>query len=296
MNEMTKYLLHLDQLRIESKTSIESFTENTCSPRQYSRYLNGSSTITQGKFTKLLQKLNISSNEFYISFHSTNDNEFKYVKEMYHQILNNNYFRVKEINKILGNTTFSTAEVKKFYQFNSILYMYKTNQINELSALDKFSKLIDYKTFDEKSFITFIDLLCLIEIASIEKKIKKEKALKYLHDLLTERNRIYLSSNTRYFLPPLFFRISKIYGIDGDIDKSIQIAAEGLKYSIKTNDMSSLEHLYYLLSLGYLKKGDFSTAQTYKKKCLYVCEVKNDKKSLNNFRSIFEKDFEKYQK
>lgn len=295
MNEMTKYLLHLDQLRIESKTSIESFSENICSPRQYSRYLNGSSTITQGKFTKLLQKLNISSNEFYTSFHSTSDNEFKYVKEMYHQILNKNYYRVKEINKILSNATFSTSEVKNFYEFNSVLYMYKTNQITEFAALDKFSRLIDYTSFENKSFITFIDLLCLIEIASIEKQLKKESALKYLHDLLTERNKIYLSSNTRYFLPPLFFRISKIYGINGDIDKSIQIATEGLKYSIKTNDMSSLEHLYYIISLGYLKKGNILTAQTYKRKCLYVCEVKNDNKSLNNFRIIFEKDFEKYQ-
>jgi len=291
MYGLTNYLLHLDFLRQDSNLSIERFVEGVCSPRQYHRYINGTNQISYDKFISLCSRLNLSLNDFYTSYNKLYNSEFNRVYDLYLAISKLRISEAKRMYLSLKKSNFTDDESLRFFEFCEILFFQKQKKITDYASYRKYSKLIEYDQFSQKIIITFIDILCLVELAKIENITHRKTAILLLHDVLTDRKRIYVSSNTRYILPDIFYFLSKLYGLNNDIINSIQIANEGVKYCIRINDMNALEQLYYLLAIGYFKQGNLELAEENRRNCLYVCKIKKDQSRYTRFKSLLDKDF-----
>lgn len=288
---LTKSLLHLDHLRKSSSISIEQYVDGICSPRQYHRYLNGTSQITHDSFVRLCQKLNLTLTSFNFSFSSHGNTEFKEVFTMYSALCK---FNAKEAERLYDKFKFHSflnEEASRFFDFCKITHQLNTKVITKYTAYDQYSKLIDYKSYKDKTIYTFIDAITLCEIAHLELERKVFDAMQYLHEMLTDRKRRYVSSNTRYVLPQIYVRLCKLYGLNNEIEKSLDIAMEGIKYSQYVNDMSTLEYLFYYASLCHLKLNNIEEAIKYKTKCLNICEIKENKKVYDKFNAWINKDF-----
>lgn len=290
MVEFSKYLLHLDYLRRISNLGIESFVEGICSPRQYHRYLNGTSHIPYDTFSKLCKRLDLSVNEFNFSFQSLGNSEFDDVRVFYSALCNRDKTKSEQSFNKLKNHNFNNDEAMRFFQFCETFYNQLYGYITKFTAFDRYVKLINYKNFEEKSIYTFMDGLCLIEIASLEMELGKTDAITYLHEMLSDRKSRYVSSNTRYVLPQLYVRISKMYGINNQLDKSLEIAKEGVIYSLSINDMSTLEFLYYFIFLCNLKLKNLDEAKIYKQKCLSICDIKERPDLQTKYKNLIASD------
>lgn len=46
--------------------------------------------------------------------------------------------------------------------------------------------------------------------------------------------KLYLSGNTQYYMPSIYVKLVKLFGIEGNYDKTLKTAVLGIDYSIYT--------------------------------------------------------------
>ena len=131
------------------------------------------------------------------------------------------------------------------------------NEFSNLSIKQKvsnYSKFINYPDCLSKTFYSFRDIVILIKIAQYEAKSKILSATERLHEIL-KTDIIYVSGNSRFFMPSIFVSVVKIFGSLGNFQKALDISIEGIKYSKKIQDSRALPNLYHLSAISKYKLG-----------------------------------------
>jgi len=286
MEIMKKYVLHLDYLRRLEKIKTEKFVEGVCSDRQWRRYLNGSHIIPQTKLTLICNKLGITMSEFEVSFlkreESTNKNLIQFEKAI-------NSFDTNKANVIKSSLDITSMDSneKKFYEYCMILYEHIINKAADHYIIDKYSKLINFPFNKTKTMFTYLEVCCLNRIAKIERKFQKFDALEVLYDILLSDNKIYLSSNNRYYLPTIYHTVTKSLWFKGDIDNSLRMTQKGISYSLGISDNKTLAGLYYIESYILDTMNRKNEAYEAAKKCIATCISKGDYKMVNFYNKMF---------
>jgi len=291
MNLYQKYMLHIDNLRISMRMKEKDFVVDICSDRQYRRYLSGDSQGSQRTINKFCEKLRITPNDFYSSFHRENDHEYREITQIYHSI---QYGDIKSASLLIeefSNHHFISVLSKDFYEFCCIYYRSITKQISNSHAHILYSKLINYPTLLSKDNLSFIELIALMKIASIESKKGKYIGADYLMKLLSNSLHFYISSNNRYILPSLYVELTKIYWNKKAYEISESLIDNGINFSLKNHDTSALSELYYLKAyLRYTEK-DKELSYSFASKCLNLLLILGQEKKYVTYYKILLKDF-----
>jgi hypothetical protein len=285
-------MYHIDNLRIGLKINVIDFVQEICSDRQYRRYLSGTSVVSQRMIRKFCDKLNITAHDFYNSFHLNDVIEYKKVTNLYHSIQKSHFENALKLIEHFDNHNFLSPLSKDFFSFCNIFYRHKSGNITKHYAHELYGTLIDYPQMLNKPGFNFIEITVLLKIASIESSCKKTVAAEKLYHLLNSRDNFYLSSNTRYILPPIYVGLSKIFWRFGETLKCIQLIDEGIEYSLSINDMLALPELFYLKA--YMLKTvehDENKALIYANKCLNLLIIKNDDRGFKRFKNLLAMDF-----
>ena len=290
MNLDIQYFVHLDNLRRKSSIKVKDFCENICSDRHYRRYLSGENYISQEKLLQFTKKLNISTYEFYNSFYNFKGTEYHKVSELYALISKRKFVEATDLFKILNKKKMTSQQTKEFFEYCAILLNYHNKTITNSNALDRYRKLIDYPNCTNKDDFTFMEISVIDKIALLCSEHQDYVPTDFLFDILYNKKINYVSSNTRYYLPSIYSNVAMIYGMKGDIQKSIDIAIDGISYSLRIGDNSSLINLYYLVSYGYKLIGSSTLAEEYATYCISTCISKKDDQSFIKFNNLFKRE------
>lgn len=268
------------------------FVEGVCSDRQYRRYLSGESQVSQRTIRKFCEKLEISSNDFYNSFHQNDHEEYAKVSAIYGLINDKKYKDALELINDISTHTFLSSLTKKFFQYCSITYRFEQEEIQPHYALDLYSRIINYPEILSKAEFNFVDIITLSQIAKIDSKYQRYDALYKLTELLESKKLVYTSSNTRYVYPSIYVKVIKLFWQKKDHDKAFFLINEGINYSIYLNDFTTLPELLYMKSFIlkslYNKHDESIRFASY---CLTLLKIKMDHKRLEKYKGIFLKDF-----
>jgi len=287
MKTETIYFFHLDELREENKMSIDDFIENICSLRQYWRYKNGENLCPQEKFSKLLEKLNLSLSEFENYVFNKSISEYPVVQDLYRFIFNGNEKQAKHIiNKYIDHH-FTSYETKTFFNTCVILFDNTFAKHSDSYKLENYSKYIDYPKCINRNHITFTDIVILQKIAELEIKNQKRDSLDFLKETLLQ-GKMYLSGNSRYYLPSVYVKTAKLYGVVAEYSDTLEICKHGINYSLKNNDVSALPNLYYLSCMAKFKLGLRHEINSDLARCLITSCTSEDK--YRQFLWLFQKN------
>lgn len=290
MKYQNKYLIHVDNLRIDRNFRVPDFCEDICSERQYRRYLVGEQKPTQNKMLMFFEKLGLTAEEFYSSFHVLDKEEYLELFNIYTLAssgdFENAYRLIQEVE--LGEII--DLRNSQLYQYCMIYLELELKKITKYYALDRYCKLINYPTNKVNGYFSFIDVITLRRICLIEFEIDKNIALDLLYEILTNRDKLYLSGFDRQPLPTIYQSVAKIYGLKNNIGKCLELSLKGISESLLMSNTSSLQHLYYYVSLCYKKTHNYELSEKYARLCIATCIAKQDTKALKLFSETIYKD------
>lgn len=290
MKTETIYFFTLDELREDADMSIADFIVEICSLRQYWRYKKGESLCPQSRFCLFLKRMKLTMTEFENYFFNIETYDFNNIGTLYTHILNNNYNDSSRIINTYKNHHFVNFENELFYDVCVILFENQFTGITDASKLDKYYKFLNYPSSLKKKFVTYRDIVILLKIAEIEIKMKKLTAIEHLYETIFE-HKIYLSGSTRYFMPSIYVKLVKLFGIEGNYDKALKTSVLGIKYSIATGDSSALPNLYFLSALSKKKLGIYNNCNCDLAKCLMSALSSHSVSSYNIFYKLIRKEF-----
>lgn len=289
--EIEKLYFHtLDELRKDNDLAVEDFCNDICSIRMYWRYLNGSNLCPPKKFTDFLIKLRMTYNEFYYFFYAKSHSEQEKINILYTSIIYGDAETSFKLIDEIDNINLSTYESEQFYDLCKILYEVEFSDYSNSGKIEKYSTFINYPNIIKKEHVGFIELCVLSRIAIYESELKIITSANYLYSLFKAKS-FYLSSNSRYVIPALMVTISKIFGNLDNLEKSYEIANQGIKYSIRVFDSNALSSLYYISALCEYKMGMRNKFSDNLIKCLATLISNNDTKNLNKYKNLIKTNF-----
>lgn len=291
-NILTKYALHLDDIRRSSKIKVSEFCNGICSDRQYRRYLNGEQTITQNNIMLFSDKLGLRPSDFYTSYYTKDIYESQKIYQVYRDIWDYKFDDAKDNLDKLDKHEFRDVQAKNLYGYCKIVINHHFKKITMLQAYDQYKELIDYSSYLDKKIFNFVDIITIHKIAYIEYDLDKEEAMLFLYKILFNKEFVYVSSHSRHILPSTYAGLSKLLGMRGRIKEALAIAEKGIEYSVKIADMSALAHLYYYKSFSLFKFGKINESLLFAKKCIATTIARENKNDYDTFMRIIKKDYD----
>lgn len=228
MDIYTKYMHHIDNIRSKRNIRVIDFVDGICSDRQYRRYLSSKSVVSQRTIRKFCDRLEISSNDFYNSFHQQDHEEYAKVSRLYDMLNQKEYSKALTLITSLNNHTFLSSMAKKFYQYCNVTYRLNKKEILPPYAIDLYSNLINYPDMLNQAEFNFVDVITLAQIAELESKHTKYQALYKLSELIESKEHVYTSSNTRYIYPSIYIKTIKLFWFKKDIAKAYDLVNNGI--------------------------------------------------------------------
>ena len=284
-------MYHLDNLRRSKRITVEKFCEEICSDRQYRRLLSGEQNVSDQKITEFCNKLGISTIDFYYSANEKDKYEYSKIVKLYNYLSVGQYELFKKDYEKVKKERLVNKQNNRFFTFTLLKYQYLTGNIKdrvyieELSKICNYPKCIKFKTFD------FVDIISLQIISEIEVKNDIKTALTLLSKILTSKDMVYISSESRHILPNIYGTVSillsrlKLHG------ESLKTANSGINYSILHSDFSTLTHLYYSKAYTLLQMNQVKQAQIVAAKCLSNAISRGIKSEYEVAVKLIEKNF-----
>ncbi|AUD65609.1 hypothetical protein BK011_07845 [Tenericutes bacterium MZ-XQ] len=292
MKESQKYAIHLDNLRIKNKLTIDDFCEDIVDIRTFHRYKSGQRSLKHPKISAFCKKLKISTVDFYYSASKQDVYEFQRINNLYSLIINRNYQLFYEQSSTLKLNSIVEEQNKRFLGFCYCKADYETNSTPLQEILLKLYKLCNYPNCLAFFAFDFVSLISLQLIAEIEIKTNKVLALNKLINILYDIEVTYTSSETSKILPSIFSNTSLFLLRLHKHKEAKHISSIGIEYSIKHSDFSGLAHLYYVQSYSNLILGNRLDAEKYANLCIITSIAKKNDYEINMFINTIKKDLE----
>ena len=178
----------LDQLRIQSKLSIENFTEGIISKRNYSRYLNGELKISYLTLSKLLEKLNISISSFSFFIQNSIITKYDYELDFFDEVTKKDYKRAMDIyeTKIKGKPLYTHLSEKSVP--SGIIYLsFILGQKDLKTAKLEIKDIIHFHQLPEKHVYTDDDIGSLYIYSLIADEQDKKIIADWLEEVIVEK-------------------------------------------------------------------------------------------------------------
>lgn len=191
--EIMKYL---EKLRTDRKITIQDFTKDICSRRNYSRYLAGEASISLEILSKLLNKIDIPLVDF--SFYIQNNLMYEYIHEVYFYDL----VRLEKYQKAykeryphIKDKEWKTIYAEKCVPMGIKLMEYQLGMITKSEAAKAMASIIKIDNIISKYLVQDDDIGALNLYVRVCDDYDKEKMVDYLIDVIETKNRKIVSGS-----------------------------------------------------------------------------------------------------
>lgn len=239
-------------------------------------------------------KLKISARDYYFSLDKKDNYIHLKIKKIYECLVSKQYEKTNYLIKHFSLKIPLTNQNNRFFQYCKLRYNYETNKTINISLLtQKINKYLSYPECSNSKVFDFVDILFLMLISQIEIRQNKVHGLNALINILNSPEFLYLSSENRDILPPIYSNVSIMLGKLNRFSECIKIAEDGISYCNKYSYSKSLTRLYYSLSIANKKLNHLSDAEYNASLCLASAISTNNSAELNIFYELLRNDYNK---
>ncbi|ERJ12643.1 helix-turn-helix transcriptional regulator [Haloplasma contractile] len=292
INKRARYIYHLDNLRLNKNFTVKQLCDGICSDRQYRKYLSGDNNISDQRLMDFCDNLGISARDFYYSLNEKDVYVLKHIKNLYYALTKKKYNKVSSLLENTHNIDLMTNQNRRFFNYCLIRFYYETKKYDEKHAISEASKYVDYPKCKDNNVFDFVDILFLLFIAQIEIHVGIQQGLKILLKILSNKNFLYLSSENRSILPPVYSTVSIMLGKLKLYDQCIEITDSGIDFCIKNSFNKSLTRLYYSKAVAHKMLDNLDLAKHYAVLCFTNVISRNNKSEIKLFYKTLMQDFD----
>ena len=261
---------HLDEIRVQKVMTVEDLCDGICTDRQYRRYLSGDSILSYGQLVKFCDKLNIGINDFYYSLGQKDRYTFKQLEEVYQLIYAKKFDESYESLKAIDKTILDSSNTR-FYNYILLRLKFEKHIFNENDVMKEIHENNIYDNLKKSNIYDFVDILYLNLISNIELRNEHSDAFEILIKILRSDEDIYISTENKFLLPPIYSNLSQQLGQKKRYAESFELAQDGIAFCLKHSSSDALRKLYYIEMLGYQKQHNEREMYKSAVKCISAC-------------------------
>jgi transcriptional regulator with XRE-family HTH domain len=292
-SDIKKAIIHLDNIRIQKKMTVEELCDGICGDRQYRKYVKGDTNISEKRLMEFVNKLGISARDFYYSLYDKDRYDFNDIKNLYIQLEQKDFSEFNTKLDVLSKLEGLSSHNQRFLSFIRTKYLLDKKEILESTAIAQLSKICEYPSCLKMNVFDFVDIISLHLIAQLEYKCGKTDSVDLLLRILKDRSIMYITSETESMLPSIYSNVSIILGRLGRIEAWVSLATEGIDFCLKNDYGKSLTRLYYSLSMAHKQLNNGTLAEHYAALCYSNAIARNNPNEAQQFFKLLEKDFHK---
>ena len=288
MQENTRnYIELVDELRREYNFTVEKLCSGIITTRYYRRILCGEKNINHGLISKFCDKFEISDSDFYYHASVRDRTELKKIYSLYNMIYTHDYSNFSKSVNLINTKRFLSKQNEKFFRYciQKAYYVHKKIVVNDI--LVNLYALFNYPEDLKREIFDFVDIVILLLIAEIQVKFKEDTALQKLIIILENRKAFIVNSESSHISATVYANTSLFLLRLKRYSDAINIATEGLDYSKKHNDVSSLAHLHYSRSYSNYQLGSRKESEIDALRCMSCSIAKNNKTEFDVFHKEF---------
>lgn len=289
-NESLIQAHHLDDIRNHKKITVEELCDGICNDRTYRRYISGSSILPFSKLKEFCNKLDISISDFFYSLSQKDRKVYSLLANLYDLLITKKNQKAKKEFQSFKYKNQLDSQNLRFYNYIGIRLNYNNEDTNEQSTLQLLKKQCNYDAFHNRTAFDFVDILILHLISQIENKSKVTTAMEVLQNILVSDESIYISSENKYILPPIYANVSIMLGRLGRIQESLKLSKLGIEFCKYYKISDSLSNLYYTEMLGHQAQGQQEKTYISAVKCISNCISSDNTVNLNQYIKLIQDD------
>lgn len=285
------FALFIDGLRIDRNMSREDLCEGITSLSQYKRYLRGDTAIPNDKLITIADKLSFSLTDLHSLYRSRQDKQFQKIRTIY------TFTRQRKLKEALtlSNEMKSDVIISKFNQlffdYCLIYIQHNLGMVSDIHVLGLYSELIGYPSQLSSGTLNWIEIQVLLEITIISARIENFEPTDFLYNLITSSNFIPSVISDKNYLPVVYSTLSRIFGMQNDFKKVIEITNIGIDYCRTNETFTALASLAMYRAYAYLEFDNKEQALESAKLAFMQLHIENKPNKFEPFKRSFEKNF-----
>ena len=252
--------------------------------------LSGERVITHDRIFQFCEKLKISPSDFYYTATQRDRFELQKIYEMYRMMYTHDYSHVSETLSKVDKKKLISKQNVKFLEFCIVKAQHVHKAKSDQDVMEELKLIADYPKCLEKKTFDFIDINVLMMMAEIQIKFEEYETLNKLVEILHQRSSIITRTDTSQLFPTIFSNVSLFLCRLNRHQDAIDLASEGIKFSIDFNNLSSLAHLHYVKSHSLLQLGFRKDAEIEAARCIACAVAKENLTEMNVFFKELEFD------
>lgn len=285
-----KISIFLDRVRQQKKITLESFTKDIVSIRQYKRYLYGESDIPHKVLVLLTERLDTNPTTILREFDKAKFDQLQSLFGFYNLVVTYNFNEAKKFQKENSLDSIFDDKHKIFYQISSHLLQFYLKNESQFFCAEEISKLINYPKIIKQGILDFVDIMGLSILLTFISSDKKDEILDKLYNVLLHKDVAYLGDNV-YTEQFILLKLAKEYGIKHENERVITLCTKGINTNKKNFSYFNLDYFYYYCALAHRNLKDMKKAHEALKLSYISLLIQNNKQNLDKFLKLFKEDF-----
>jgi hypothetical protein len=282
--------LLLDELRQSKNLTMEEYTADVVSLRQYKRYLYGTSEMPYKSFLKLCDRLGWDPMNVLYELNQKKVSQLQRINTFYNYVVSYQFEEANVLSELIKKEVMADTSHETYLKIGLLLMEFFKSPTNPTSYANRCAELIHYPEILKNDTLHSIELLALCVMMSFLEGIDKNAIIQKLLHIINAPHYRYLGKDL-YIVLYIHVKIAKEFGIQKQNDQVIKICKKAVEYAKMNYSHFNLDYLYYYLSLAYRNKYDFQTAHSYIQLLIDCLGLQENAKKIDKFNQLIQSDF-----
>ncbi|AIO18623.1 hypothetical protein KQ51_00743 [Candidatus Izimaplasma bacterium HR1] len=284
--ELSKYI---ESLRKRRNISIDDFTFDIVSVRQYKRYLSGTSEMPYRTFISFSKKLGFNPTKIQGDLEESKVTENEKIENFYNSVIRHEYEKAEEYMKEVDEDFFLLPELEVYFRATVVLLHYLRDDKPKKDCRIEIYRIIDFPRILEKDLFHQSELLVLALLLMF---IDGEDKIKLMDKLSKQLLKDKITIGTEFYARQyVTLRLAREYGVSKQDDKVIELCLNAIDLSKRPKIHFNFDFFYYYLALSYRNLKDSTNKKNYYKKLYYYLKFLDEPSKTRLYEKKFKKDF-----
>jgi len=280
----------LDDFRAKKNLSMVNFIEGVVSLRQYKRYLYGTSEMPFKMFVELCDRVNVEPLYMVYELERKRIDQANRLDVFSQAIIAHDFKKAEALMRDLSNEVMYDQNNEVYFKLNILQLDYYLKKYPNAHLANVCAELIHYPDILKHDVMNGVELVGLSLLLNFIPNEERFPIMDKLYQIITTGAYTFISKDF-YQMNSVSLGVAKMYGMNKDDVKVIEICNEVLKACEFNESYFNLDLTYYFLSLAYKHLGKIEESHQYIEKLYHATKVKPSDASYERFNKLILKDY-----
>ncbi|MDG0889000.1 hypothetical protein [Paracholeplasma manati] len=280
----------LDDFRAKKNLSMLNFIDGVVSLRQYKRYLYGTSEMPFKMFVELCDRVSVEPLYMVYELEHKRIDQANRLDVFSNAIIARDFDQAEALMRDLSKEVMIDQNNEIYFKLNILQLDYYLKKYPNAHLAKVCAELIHYPDILKHDVMNGVELVGLSLLLNFIPNEERFPIMDKLYQIIKTGAYTFISKDF-FQMNSVSLGVAKMYGMNKDDVKVIELCNEVLKACDFNESYFNLDLTYYFLSLAHRNLGKTEEAHQYIEKLYHATKVKIENGSYDRFNALIKKDF-----